>query len=266
MDWMSKISHYKKPACAGLASVFTTTTATSSSRCAGFLLVEDCVKAHAEAAVRAGATLQSGVAVRGWKPDGRSVIVETDDEKLSADRIVITAGAWASDLLASLNVPFQVRRKPLFWYRTNDPSYQMESGCPCFFFESLNGQFYGFPQSNELGVKLAEHTGGGVVTDPLQVDRSLHPADQARVEACLAEHLPGVSRECTAHAVCMYTMSPDEHFVVGRHPEYPQVAFTAGLSGHGFKFTSVLGEVMAQLALNGVTQHPIEFLSPTRFV
>ena len=233
---------------------------------AGFLLVEDCVKAHAEAAVRAGATLQSGVAVRGWKPDGRSVIVETDDEKLSADRIVITAGAWASDLLASLNVPFQVRRKPLFWYRTNDPSYQMESGCPCFFFESLNGQFYGFPQSNELGVKLAEHTGGGVVTDPLQVDRSLHPADQARVEACLAEHLPGVSRECTAHAVCMYTMSPDEHFVVGRHPEYPQVAFTAGLSGHGFKFTSVLGEVMAQLALNGVTQHPIEFLSPTRFV
>ena len=164
---MSRISPYKKPA-ATLACLPTSRRPPPRLRAApGFLLVEDCVKAHAEAAVRAGATLQADT-VHGWKPDGRSVIVETDDGKLSADRIVITAGAWASDLLASLNVPFQVRRKPLFWYRTNDPSYQIESGCPCFFFESLNGQFYGFPQSNELGVKLAEHTGGGVVTDPLQ--------------------------------------------------------------------------------------------------
>lgn len=232
---------------------------------AGYLMVENCVKAHADAAIRAGAELQSGRTVRGWKIDGHSVIVETDDGTLSSDSLVITAGAWAGDLLAALNVPFQVLRKPLFWYRTSDLSYHVRSQCPCFFFETLGGQFYGFPQSNDLGVKLAEHTGGLTVEDPLHVDRSLRAADQARVEACLSEHLPGVSRECTAHTVCMYTMSPDQHFVIGRHPEFPQVVFTAGLSGHGFKFTSVLGEIMAQLVLNEETQHRIEFLSPKRF-
>jgi sarcosine oxidase len=232
---------------------------------AGFLLVEDCVKAHADAAVRLGAKLQIGGAVRSWKVDGNSVVVETDDRQLSADKLVITAGAWATDLLASLGVPFRVLRKPLFWYRTKDSSYEVASGCPCFFFETLGGQFYGFPQTNELGVKIAEHTGGEPVSDPLHVDRSLHPADQQRIEACLAEHLPRVSRECTSHAVCMYTMSPDEHFVIGQHREYSQVGFAAGLSGHGFKFTSVLGEIMAQLTLDGKTPLPIGFLSPNRF-
>jgi sarcosine oxidase len=232
---------------------------------AGYLMVEDCVKAHVAAAIHAGAELRSDVAVRGWRLDGSTVLVETEEEIVSADRLIVTAGAWASDLLASLNVSFQVLRKPLFWYRTREPSYQADLGCPCFLFETLGGIFYGFPQMNKLGVKLAEHTNGEPITDPLEIDRSLRTTDQQRIEACLMHHLPGVSRECTAHSVCMYTMSADGHFVVGQHPEFPQVAFTAGLSGHGFKFTPVLGEIMSQLALDGETCHPIEFLSHRRF-
>lgn len=232
---------------------------------AGYLLVEDCVRAHISAAERHGAIMKSGVTVRDWKVDGGSVVVQTDDEQFTADRLVVTSGAWATDLLASLGVPFQVRRKPLFWYRTDDPRYDAAAGFPCFFFESESGQFYGFPKLDDRGIKSAEHTGGDVVSDPLKVDRSLHLADQQHIEARLAEFLPGVSKDCQLHAVCMYTMSPDEHFIVGLHPDHPQVAFTAGLSGHGFKFTSVLGETMAQLALTGKTPHPIEFLSPNRF-
>jgi monomeric sarcosine oxidase len=232
---------------------------------AGYLMVEDCVLAHIAAAKQAGAQVRHGLTVLGWKPNGRGVTVETDEGTLHADRLVITAGAWASDLLASLNVPFQVLRKPLFWYKTSDPAYNIESGCPCFFFDTLGGQFYGFPQSGSAGVKIAEHTGGELVADPLNVDRTLHTNDRDRVEAFLAEHLPGVSRECMAHAVCLYTMSPDQHFIVGRHAEHPQVVFTAGLSGHGFKFTSVLGEIMADLATQDRSQLPIEFLSPERF-
>ncbi len=233
---------------------------------AGYLLVEEYIKSHAEAAVRAGAELRCDSAVRRWWVDGRTVIVETDRGTLSADRLVITAGAWASEMLTSLKVKFQVLRKPLFWYHANDPRYKVESDCPCFLFETLGGIFYGFPQTDKLGVKLAEHTGGEPVVDPFQPDRSLHAADQRRIEACLATHLPDASQQCTAHSVCMYTMSPDGHFVVGQHPEYPQVVFTAGLSGHGFKFTSVLGEIIADLALQGKTRHPIEFLSPQRFI
>jgi glycine/D-amino acid oxidase-like deaminating enzyme len=231
---------------------------------AGYLMVEDCVRAHANAATRAGATLQSGVEVRGWRVDGATVIVDTDQGALSADRLVVTAGAWANQLLYSLKVPFTVLRKPLFWYRSRNNSYLAKSGCPCFLFETMGGLFYGFPQLDEQGIKVAEHTGGDHVDNPLEVDRTLHPDDQSRVESFLRVHLPGVSKECTAHAVCMYTMSPDGHFVVGTHPEHPQVVFTAGLSGHGCKFTSVLGEIMADLALDGASRHPIDFRSPHR--
>jgi monomeric sarcosine oxidase len=232
---------------------------------AGYLMVEDCVRAHIAAAKQAGAQLRHGLTVLGWKPNGRGITVDTDEGALTADRLVITAGAWASDLLASLNVPFQVLRKPLFWYKTSDSGYNVDAGCPCFFFDTLNGQFYGFPQSGSSGVKIAEHTGGDPVADPLNVDRTLHTEDRKRVEACITEHLPGVSHECMADAVCMYTMSPDQHFVVGRHADHPQVVFTAGLSGHGFKFTSVLGEIMAELATQEKSRLPIEFLSPVRF-
>jgi monomeric sarcosine oxidase len=232
---------------------------------AGYLLVEDCVRAHINAAMQAGAELRCGPAVRGWRPNERGVTVETDEGALDADRLVITTGAWASDLLAPLKLPLQVLRKPLFWYKSTDPVYDVESGCPCFFFDTLGGQFYGFPQSGSSGLKIAEHTGGNPVLDPLTIDRTLHAEDQERVEVCLTEHLPGVSHECTAHAVCMYTMSPDQHFIVGRHAAFPQVVYAAGLSGHGFKFTSVLGEIMAELATQERSQHAIEFLSPERF-
>jgi sarcosine oxidase len=232
---------------------------------AGYLLVEDSVKAQLQAAVDAGAEVQCGIAVRRWRTDGRGVSVETDQGTFSADRLVITAGAWAGEFLDSLNIPLRVLRKALFWYEANTPAYHVNAGCPCFLFETLGGMFYGFPQTNELGLKLAEHSGGELVQDPLFVDRRLRTEDQKRVEACLERHLPGMSRNCTAHSVCMYTMSPDEHFVVGCHPDHPQVVFSAGLSGHGFKFASVLGEIMAELALNCGTRHNIEFLSPKRF-
>jgi sarcosine oxidase len=232
---------------------------------AGFLMVEDCVRAHAAQAMRAGAEVRTGATVREWRIEGASVVVTTEDGTLSADRLVVTAGAWASEFLRSLGVQLRVVRKPLFWYRADEEVHRVERGCPCFLFATSDRIFYGFPQVSDVGVKLAEHTDGDVVENPLELDRTLRAADQRRVEEFMAAHMPAMSRECTGHAVCMYTMSPDEHFIVGRHPEHEQVVFTAGLSGHGFKFASVLGEIMAELALEGTTKHPIEFLSPTRF-
>jgi len=126
--------------------------------------------------------------------------------------------------------------------------------------ELATGFFYGFPQIDELGVKVGDHLGGSPVSDPSTVDRSLDTDDQDRLRQFLGHSLPGVSGAATQYSVCMYTMSPDEHFIVDRHPAWENVFFAAGMSGHGFKFTPVLGELLADLALDGKTELPYEFL------
>jgi len=136
---------------------------------------------------------------------------------------------------------------------------------PVFLFELPEGIFYGLPQIEADGVKLAEHSGGQIVEDPLTVDREVFPDDAARIEAFLSKCLPHVSLSQLRHEVCLYTMTPDEHFIVDRHPDCPDVVFAAGLSGHGFKFAPVLGQALADLALESATELPIEFLSLKRF-
>lgn len=231
---------------------------------AGYLDVEDCVSAHLQAATRWGAVLQTGITVRSWRREKSQIVVETDSGRFHAAKLIITAGAWAGSLLRELGVRLEVRRKALYWYPVHDESLQADAGCPTFLFETPNGVFYGFPQIDQWGVKLAEHSGGPVVTDPLHVSRELDTADQARVEQFAAQHLPGLGRPATRHATCMYTMSPDSNFIVDLHPDDPDVAFAAGLSGHGFKFACVLGEALADLSIAGRTSLPIGFLGCKR--
>jgi len=233
---------------------------------AGHLAVEACVRAHAAVASRHGAVIEADHDVRGWRVDGDSVVVETSRETLSCGRLVLCPGPWAAGLLHLPAIPFTVLRKSLFWYR---PSSGLAPGdaaaLPAFAFDTPRGFFYGFPMLDARGIKLAEHTGGHAVADPFAVDRRIDDAEQAAIETALAAHLPGVGTVRTAHEVCLYTMSPDHHFVVGLHPAHPQVAIAAGFSGHGFKFASVIGEVLADLALTGSTPQPVNFMSPARF-
>jgi len=236
--------------------------------CAGYLFVEEAVKAHAAAAVARGARLEHGVAVRGWHVDngGGAVVVETDRGTYQADRLVVTAGPWAHDLIRMPTLPLQVLRKSLFWYEPGSAARAAHAPgrLPCFAFDAPAGFFYGFPSLDERGVKIAEHTGGTPVPDPLAIDRGVDQRERARIEAVTADHVPGLSRSPSDHTVCLYTMSPDGHFVVGLHPEQPRVSIAAGFSGHGFKFASVMGEILADLALDGRTAHPIGFLAPAR--
>jgi glycine/D-amino acid oxidase-like deaminating enzyme len=114
-------------------------------------------------------------------------------------------------------------------------------------------------------VKVAEHTGGIPVTDPLTLDRTLDEGEERRVADVVRARLPGLGTDLARHAACMYTMTPDSHFLIGHHPESSRVAIAAGFSGHGFKFASLVGLVLAELALDGETAWPIGFLSPRRF-
>jgi sarcosine oxidase len=228
---------------------------------AGYLKVEQCVLAHLAAAKRHGADLRLGVTAQSWQPDGDGIRVATDQGDFSAAKLIIAAGPWAPRLLADLGISLQVRRKHLYWFPTADADYYESNGCPTYLYELPHGVYYGFPQVDELGIKVAEHTGGEVIADPANDPRSLDPADLARVEAFLAQYLPGVGRPIERRSVCFYTMSPDEHFLVDRHCHHRNVLFAAGLSGHGFKFTSVLGEALAHLAIDGATSLPLDFLS-----
>jgi len=231
---------------------------------AGFLFVERCVLAHLRLAAAAGAEIVTGEPVVSWQATGGGVAVETATHRYRAGQLVITAGAWAAGLLADLAIPLTVRRKHLHWYACGDPRYSTDRGCPCFFYETPAGLFYGFPEVNGGGVKVAEHTGGADIADPLTDDKAVELQDRARVEAFIRDYLPGVSMTPVRHAVCYYTMTPDEHFVVDRHPGHGNVALVAGLSGHGFKFASVLGEILAELTLDGATRQPIGFLGLDR--
>ncbi len=256
---------------------------------AGYLLVEDCVRAHLDAARAAGAEFLVETEVEAWSASSNEVRVRTTRGEFTANRVVITAGAWAGRNLLPLprgegrgeGAPHQsphpnplpkgegilnltVRRKSLFWFDTTAAQYEVAKGFPVFLYELPQGVFYGFPKLDARGVKVAEHSGGRVVDDPLAVDRSIDLEEQERLIQFLSAHLPSVTTKVTDHVVCLYTMSPDENFIVDRHPAHANVVFAAGLSGHGFKFTPVLGRALAEIALDGGTDLPIGFLSLVR--
>ncbi|MDA1213479.1 MAG: N-methyl-L-tryptophan oxidase, partial [Planctomycetota bacterium] len=231
---------------------------------AGYLLIDDCQRAHLDLARSLGAELHGDETVISWKPEGASVAVETNRGRYTADRLVMTAGPWAGQVLSSLNIPLKVVRKTLFWFPIRNENSPLFSPGTCYFYDLPWGEFYGFHCRDGRTLKMADHAGGEDVVDPLTVDRTVTPRDYAGFEKFLAIAMPDVSPVPVKSSVCMYTRTPDGNFVVDRHPEHPQVVIGCGFSGHGFKFTSVIGEALAQLSLDGRTEHPIGFLSLDR--
>jgi sarcosine oxidase len=232
----------------------------------GVLAVEDCVRAHARLAVEQGADLWTEASVDGWRVEGGQVVVETGRGKVTGDKLIITAGAWAPELLDFLQIPMSVVRKVLLWHGADPGSYAPSTGSPVFLYERPEGVFYGFPAMEDGLVKVAEHSGGEGVMDPLRLEREVRSTDTAPVSRFLEAFLPAVDPgDVQRSAVCMYTLSPDLQFIVGSHPRRPEVAFAAGLSGHGFKFASALGEALAQWAVDGRSRHSLEVFSPLRF-
>ena len=228
---------------------------------AGYLEVERCVLAQLERARDHKADLRFHTPLLGWHEDERGVTVETGQGPLRGRSLVVCAGPWSRELVPGL----VVRRKPVFWFPA-PAELTLQRGAGTFFFDLPDGQFYGFPSRNQgqaspATFKLAEHTGGELVGDLAQVDRSQHPADLQKIRSFLRRHIPGAGLEPTGHSVCLYTLTADHHFIVDRHPRFSRVLVGAGFSGHGFKFTPVIGEALADLALHGGTSLPVDFLS-----
>jgi len=236
---------------------------------AGLLRVEACVQRQIDRAIELGAEIRCNERVLEWTSNGTSVVVRTDRDEYRAGALVIAAGAWAGQCLNTFGRCFNVLRKFVAWFpidtsRTSAIHYQSGQGLPTYFFELPHGTFYGLPSIDGKTVKVAEHSGGQSVDNPIDVNREMHDSDLCRLRQFIAGHLPGLRLDPTSHSVCLYTMTPDQHFVVDSHPDWRNVAFAAGFSGHGFKFAPVIGEALADLALEQRTRLPIEFLSLAR--
>ena len=233
----------------------------------GFLRVEQCIENHLLLAQQAGATLYSGETVTDWAQDGEGVVVKTNLRQIAADRLVIASGAWAAPLLQELDVTTRVIRKVLFWYHGENLIEFKLGKMPCFLVGKDDMIFYGFPAIDPWGLKVAEHTTStdSELIDPYLLNNELTESDRQSVDTFVDEFFPKFKAKLSRHTTCMYTMTPDEHFVVDIHPNYSSVVIAAGFSGHGFKFSSVIGEILSDLAIEGITSQPIDFLGLNRF-
>ncbi len=234
---------------------------------AGILRVELCVAAMIGQATKLGADIVSDSAVIGWDVrDDNMVIVETTTGRFQSRRLVIAGGPWSSRLLPDLNLPLRVLRKQQHWFQIDRVDQKLVNQFPAFLFEQDNGDvFYGIPEIDYLGMKVAEHSGGEIVDDPNRLDLELNEPELKRVEGFLKQHLRFGHHRLVHYSECLYTMSPDGHFIVDRYPGLKQVSFAAGLSGHGFKFAPVLGRYLIDL-LEDALDPDFEFLKYGRWL
>jgi len=231
----------------------------------GYLRVEDCVEQHILQAEAAGAELFFREPVVSWEACNGGVVVGTASREVTARSLVLTTGAWAAPELTGLGIPTEVWRKVLFWYETAGAEQFLPDCFPTFYVETDSGHFYGFPSVDDKGLKVAEHFAKTPIDNPGVLDRDLLPDDEPPVHRFVRQTFPEVVGGRTEHVVCMYTVTPDQHFVVARHPAHPQVVIGAGFSGHGYKFAPVIGEVLGDLAVEGATVWSVDFLGIQRF-
>ncbi|MBP3953978.1 N-methyl-L-tryptophan oxidase [Gemmata sp. G18] len=231
---------------------------------AGFLFVEECVRSHIDSAISFGAEIHPEEAVRAWKVVGDGVEVTTDRGTYRAAKLVVTAGAWATKLLASVGVPLRVMRQVLLWFAAGQrPELFRRDRFPIFIADVPGVPFYGLPAIDAFGAKVARHYGASELPDPDGVEWDVNSADVDVMRENLTTMLPGLGT-FTKGQVCMYTVTPDRHFVIDLHPEFPQVCVACGFSGHGFKFAPTVGEILADLADGGATKHDISLFSARR--
>lgn len=234
---------------------------------AGFARPEATVAAQVALAQRAGADLHFGEPVLSWTSTPGGVRVQTAAGSYEAARLVICPGAWAPQLLATLGVPITVERQVMYWFQPLEGVGPYGPGKqPIFIHEDADGsQVYGFPAIDgpEGGVKVAFFRRGAQCT-PETIDRQVHEDEIEVMREHVARLLPALPGRYLDAATCMYSNTPDQHFVVAQHPDHDNVTVACGFSGHGFKFVPVMGEVLADLATTGSTAHPIGLFDPRR--
>jgi len=239
---------------------------------AGFLTPEKAIRAYAMVAVQTGARIIANEPVKSWKLKGDRILVSTQNETYEASKLVITAGAWSSILIPGLHRTLKVTKQALAWTMPSDPDAFALGKFPCWLMKDPDrGPYYGFPMldpqefGGPFGLKSAHHFPAEPF-DPTKKDRPINENAEEDINHALSKWLPNSNEKLLAVKSCLYTNTPDEHFIIDLLPGYDgRVAIACGFSGHGFKFASAMGEILADLSLKGETRHPIGFLGLSRF-
>ncbi|MCK6484425.1 MAG: N-methyl-L-tryptophan oxidase [Phycisphaerae bacterium] len=229
----------------------------------GFVVPERGTIAHVEVALSAGARIHARERVLSWRAGNDCVEVRTDRDTYEAQRLVITAGPWLARSVPELGRALRVERQVQAWFLPTQPQPFRVGHMPVFIHHTDLGVFYAVPQHARPGVKVCRHHGGRDA-DPDTDDRVPTREDEEVIRAYLRRHLPLADGPVLAMKVCMYTNSPDSHFIIDRHPAHPEVTLAGGFSGHGYKFGPVVGEIVADLATQGRTDHVIDLFQVNR--
>lgn len=236
---------------------------------AGILRASACVVAHAKLAQRHGAVFLEHCIVQKIAPSRQGVTIETTQGAFSAGRLAICMGAWAKTLLAplGLDLPLQPTREQVVYFNPDPIEDYTAPNIPIYICWGDEGDdiFYGMGSVRGSGFKAAQHL-SYVLTTPETINRTPDASYIEKVRGFLKRHIPRAADAPLVEAkVCMYTMTPDEHFIIDRHPAYPHIAFGAGFSGHGFKFSTLIGKIVADLASQKPIDHDLSLFRADRF-
>ncbi|SDI75238.1 N-methyl-L-tryptophan oxidase [Natribacillus halophilus] len=230
----------------------------------GALLNEECISAYKKLASQYGAKIKVNTKIDNIDYLNNGVIVKTSTDTYYADKVIISAGAWTGKLLSSLELPLQPMRKTFGWFEANYTSFRYPK-LPSFYFSFHGQKYYGFPNINGSGVKVARNDSESKVEpDLMKEDFNKYKSDEDDLRYFLEKFIPRAAGKLIKGKSCMITKTPDKNFIVDEHPKFPHVLIAGGFSGHGFKYSSVLGEILSQMIIEGKPSYDISHFSITR--
>lgn len=233
----------------------------------GVLFSEDCIRAYRRLGLANGMTLVPFTKVEKIETFAEGAIVHTNNEQYVADYVVVCSGAWTGKILegTGVDIPLQPTRKTVSWFECDNLLYD-SSRFPAFTIDLLNEHYYGFPTMNGSGVKIGRHDGGEKVDpDCFNREYGVNSSDEMEARNFIKKYLPKANGRLIKGKTCLYTLTPDEHFIIDHHPLFSNVIIAAGFSGHGFKFASIIGKIICDIVTEGKTNDDISMFSLHRF-
>ncbi len=231
----------------------------------GLLRPELAIRTFVQQAEHHGAETRMNTRVLGIEPFGAGIRVRTDAEVIEAGSVIVATGAWIGDFAPELKPHLKITRQVLGWFSPLEPSLFKPDCCPVFLLESEEDACYGFPDFAGTGVKTASHREGLALPSAEDLVQDGSPADEAQIRRMLELAMPDANGPLRQMRACMYTRTPDDDFVIDLSPVDPRIVLASPCSGHGFKFASVIGEVLADLALGRASANNISRFQVRRF-
>lgn len=232
----------------------------------GFLPADRALFAHLRVATRRGAEVHTREVVTAIKESRDHVVVETSRGRYEARQVILSAGPWAADWAKSIAPKIVPERQVVGWFAPRLPELFQRDRFPIFIVEDDTGNYYGFPEHDRPGMKLGRHGHRGEATTADGVRRDIDAEDEAVLTRFTRRYFGDRIGDAVALKTCLYTNTPDNHFVIDRLPGHEHTWLAAGFSGHGYKFCAGIGEILADLATGGATAQDVSLFRAARLM